>query len=566
MTELHKKYRLTSTEKPTGEMLQALMEDVAIAARESNAKRHMRALEKVLIVILLCCICSGRIYAQYVPKEGEKIAFLPVADKIRETVSGFDCFYDGNKCEKNGKYSFKKKCRLNPNSQLLTSLSEIEGHEFKVLSQMNYIPKKSQYGYYMLVLERDDKKKVVLRIPFMPESEENILTHSMRYHDGAPNISTTNSIRNVYGVVIPPYSVSIPCYNVDEYRKMLDLMHRNVVVSYNPQDRNPAEYNICNNRLYDICIDLNKEAVINDLQKGCSFTINDIFFKNIDKYNYKQILVSCERKNRKVLLPAFVYRSKGNNVEFVIPNSSYSFFDFFRDEEWEIEHSLEYDKNNLNKYLGVSLYYGFGKKYKSLDFEEAETNSLYKLEEGWYRCVSFRYEKTSKATGVHAILEDSKGVRFMIPFSYREYIDKTKFFTQSCNFDECFMLEDQEKLKRQELYDKQKKEQDELTYIATKYGKKYADELQTFPYGREKFLKMVKKYNAPTALQMVNKQVRIGWTYQMVRDSKGEPDEIQTSEYTHSYNELWVYGNSFKTYLYFVNGKLNNITTIGDVK
>ena len=72
--------------------------------------RHMRALEKVLLVILLCCICSGRICAQYVHKEGEKIAFLPVADKIRETVSGFDCFYDGNKCEKNGKYSFKKKC------------------------------------------------------------------------------------------------------------------------------------------------------------------------------------------------------------------------------------------------------------------------------------------------------------------------------------------------------------------------------------------------------------------------------------------------------------------------
>ena len=38
MTELHKKYRLTSTEEPTDEMLQALMEDVAAAARESSAK------------------------------------------------------------------------------------------------------------------------------------------------------------------------------------------------------------------------------------------------------------------------------------------------------------------------------------------------------------------------------------------------------------------------------------------------------------------------------------------------------------------------------------------------
>ncbi len=37
MTEIHKKYRLTSLEEPTDEMLQALMEDVAAAARESSA-------------------------------------------------------------------------------------------------------------------------------------------------------------------------------------------------------------------------------------------------------------------------------------------------------------------------------------------------------------------------------------------------------------------------------------------------------------------------------------------------------------------------------------------------
>lgn len=38
MTEIHKKYRLTSMEEPSDDMLQALMEDVAKAARESSAK------------------------------------------------------------------------------------------------------------------------------------------------------------------------------------------------------------------------------------------------------------------------------------------------------------------------------------------------------------------------------------------------------------------------------------------------------------------------------------------------------------------------------------------------
>lgn len=38
MTDIHKRYRLTSMEEPTDEMLQALMEDVGKAARESSAK------------------------------------------------------------------------------------------------------------------------------------------------------------------------------------------------------------------------------------------------------------------------------------------------------------------------------------------------------------------------------------------------------------------------------------------------------------------------------------------------------------------------------------------------
>ena len=38
MTELNKKYRLTSMEEPTDEMLQELMEDMAKAARESSAR------------------------------------------------------------------------------------------------------------------------------------------------------------------------------------------------------------------------------------------------------------------------------------------------------------------------------------------------------------------------------------------------------------------------------------------------------------------------------------------------------------------------------------------------
>ena len=38
MTELHRKYRLSSLEEHTDEMLHALMEDVAASARQSSAQ------------------------------------------------------------------------------------------------------------------------------------------------------------------------------------------------------------------------------------------------------------------------------------------------------------------------------------------------------------------------------------------------------------------------------------------------------------------------------------------------------------------------------------------------
>lgn len=50
MTEIHKKYRLTSMEEPTDEMLQELMEDVDQAARESSAKAEAEKQRRLQIV------------------------------------------------------------------------------------------------------------------------------------------------------------------------------------------------------------------------------------------------------------------------------------------------------------------------------------------------------------------------------------------------------------------------------------------------------------------------------------------------------------------------------------
>ena len=56
MPGTYKKYRLTSMEEPTDEMLQALMEDVVKAARESSARaeaEQQRRFSEVLKAIAL---------------------------------------------------------------------------------------------------------------------------------------------------------------------------------------------------------------------------------------------------------------------------------------------------------------------------------------------------------------------------------------------------------------------------------------------------------------------------------------------------------------------------------
>ena len=92
MTEIHKRYRLTSNEEPTDEMLQALMEDVAQAARESSAKAEAekkRRLAKkriflVAIVIILTYVVFRTLITIYKYKQAEK-AYSDLASLVTST-------------------------------------------------------------------------------------------------------------------------------------------------------------------------------------------------------------------------------------------------------------------------------------------------------------------------------------------------------------------------------------------------------------------------------------------------------------------------------------------------
>jgi polyhydroxyalkanoate synthesis regulator phasin len=51
MTEIYKRYRLSSAEEPTDAMLQSLMEDVCKAARESSVKAEAEKRRRLQVVV-----------------------------------------------------------------------------------------------------------------------------------------------------------------------------------------------------------------------------------------------------------------------------------------------------------------------------------------------------------------------------------------------------------------------------------------------------------------------------------------------------------------------------------
>ena len=507
-------------------------------------------IKNFIVIILLCITPSGNVFAQYVPKEGDVIAFLPVADNVKKTISGFDCFYDGDRIEGKNEHIFKSKFRLNPDSNMLTPFSEIDSHFFLILSQENYIPQeKSQKGYYMLTMKRDDEKKVVLKIPFMPESNENILTKGMRDYEGVPRTSLLITAKE-------SFSVNIPCYTKSEYEQMKNHIGDTVVASYNPLNKRPQEYTSYFRTWDEMCRRINaSKSKVGIYETGAAYTIVNLLFNNVEGFIYKQIFAVCTRKKQTTLFPIFVYRSKGNDSRIVIRNYSYSFWDFFEREKEKMEKVDDSIQKLIRKYSGKRVYYGVEKVYDPNLFEDS-WGVLYRLNKGSYDCTGFRYDNTSKGNGVHAVIKDSIGTLFMIPLVYTNNINA--YMSQSYRFEECFKTQEDLDV----IEEKQRKVEDDLQYIAQKYGQKYANEYRDYPGGREKFLRLVKKYNSNTAKQMVDKNLQIGWTYQMVIDALGEPDEKHTSEYPGSYHEHWDYSRTYKKYLHFVNGKLYNIIRV----
>jgi hypothetical protein len=72
---------------------------------------------------------------------------------------------------------------------------------------------------------------------------------------------------------------------------------------------------------------------------------------------------------------------------------------------------------------------------------------------------------------------------------------------------------------------------------------------------KERTTKYIKKYGKKYGTLVVNKEIQLGMTKEMVDDSWGKPKDINRTVGSWGVYEQWVYSN---TYLYFENGKLTS--------
>lgn len=317
------------------------------------------------------------------------------------------------------------------------------------------------------------------------------------------------------------------------------------------------------------------------------YDCSDIDFFNISNdLIYKQLCASIQITEEDIIMVPVTYFVGNTDLYDKIQSGVYCFFDYFfyeRNEYLKREFSRNGCLDLVSKYTGRKVYYGLNRLYKyksnySRRFEGyenrvLETNELYTIKEGVYECLKFdiirRYDYDYKSSTIpYAILKDSLGVKFRVPASLTTYTSTlSEDYTQ--NFEEYFVLTelvDSIVKQRAELKLKIKSAKEELKRdLTNKYGKSYADFLMD--YGGKaivRFEALVKKYGKLNAKLIIEKQVKLGWSEEMCRESWGNPTDINTTTGSWGVHEQWVYEVSYDDYynmrcLYFENGVLTTI-------
>lgn len=499
----------------------------------------MKSFKLYHIIIVFICIYSYNTYAQgMLPNIGQYIYINPVNTNVKTTCKGFDCFFDSFFAYKNKKYNFKSKYIYKANGFGLTPYEEIEYKKFYVENIEKIKIKK--ITYMMIHLVREDKAKIIMRIPFDITKDDNELTRSM-----------VMSYKK--GTFEPTYnSIVVPFVPVNALSQLKSLIGK----EYSWTGSTVIETGFAKNEYINYYLDDYIEKIIKSLNTKTStdftntfyFTsIRDIKWMNSSMFYFQHLFAECyNSSNSRYFVPVFEHLA--SNKVFYFPE----YITIKEDFKNKIANE-ECAKKLIDKFVGKKVYYGLSAIPETGYFfnEDLTTTDINK---GYYKCTGYDiYTVNGSGKILLLTIEDEMGHTFL---SRLEENKKSYLSSRKKDFGDFFMLE----MEAEQQFENQRQEeiqrQNQYALWVKKYGKKAADYLKEYEYDLEKFEKCAKKYGVSIALEICEGSVRIGWDKEKCRLSWGEPRDINKSVGSWGVHEQWCYSGS---YLYFENGRLTSI-------
>lgn len=526
---------------------------------------------KVCIMLLVVIMNSVFTYAQAnILTKDEEVIFFPANSNLKERCLGYDCFYDTEKSYKNHKFYDKDKNRFAVGKNKLTPFSEIEGHRFFVNQTQKYTKDgKIKNETYIAFLTREDGAKLILRVPFQPNNKCNDITKGM--------------VVTFYDNGVLRRRVSIPFIQSDTIQKLKELIGKEFIrnskgkyylgekINYRVDGKLTTGYTL--NTIIENAQRLseNEDDMTGIFMNGVRITINDIMFKDVPQYSFKQPFAKVKCYASTFYLPLFDYYGDGPSTL----NTNYRLVDCFEDYSPLLE-SFKKDLPPVTNALvnDLEVYYGRRKKFRENDNNVHYASyyigsSPYKISDGYYRIDKIDFDFTTKKMKLCIYMKDSLNNLFVVPTKASHY-DSSKEY--ACTFYDAFYLKsdivtldslENEKEKAAHALELAYKnfvietEKREISSITKRYGHKIATYYKRLSESdRNTFQKAAAKWGANTAKDIVEGFVRIGWNREKCRMSWGEPRDINTSIGVWGRHEQWCY---YSSYLYFENGILTSI-------
>ena len=497
---------------------------------------------------------SNTVMAQsYSPKNGEAFFFYPASSSVRNTVHGYDCIYTTDLAYKNEKFKIKPKYRFKADANGLTPYSEIEGHQFTLISMEveNKEEKKLDKKSCIMFLSRDDGEKVFLRIPYKHHPEDNVLTRAM-----VLQFKTVTGTTN--------YKINIPCCPIKAFDEDREFLTDKKIIYYPRRGNRQSDTMNLLKKQTDFIGGYMPQGLFNT--KGHELKCDSVGFRDVASYIFMQPIAYCKYDDRTVMLPLYEFRGKGNSIY----GSGYSLTNFFekRDDLYNFLLGRNKYHTKIFSMPGKRLRYD-GTEYAKLDDSKLQQIRYYRENKQYFikKQTSYLCEKIDISNeyanhfGLCAVMKDSLDREFQIPLELIDLRDNQNFFTNH-----KFELEE-EYIARVRDYEQRKAAEDAaLDRDIEKYTAKYKDKSLAITLAVEKcedrYLKLRKKYGAKKAGLMVCRRFEIGWGYDEVRESLGKEyfECVHTFENKLGYYERYQYRKYEPTYLTFKNGTLVSIS------